>query len=469
MTESTPAQGKHHVVIIGSGFGGLFAAKEFAGRTDVKVTLVAKTDHHLFQPLLYQAATGILSVGEIAPSTREILRDQENVRVMLALVEDVDVENQVVKARNHDTLLDIPYDSLIVAAGARQSYFGNDHFEVFAPGLKTVDDALELRSRIFHAFERAEISSDPEDIKRLLTFIVVGGGPTGVEMAGQIRELASFTLDREFRKIDPKQARVILVQGDHEVLHTFGNRLGGKARHALEKLGIEVRLNSFVTDVNREGVEITDKNGEKEFIRSYCKVWAAGVAGMPIGAKVADAAGGEVDRAGRVIVEPTLNVAGHDNLYVVGDLMSVPNVPGVAQGAIQSGQYTARRIKAILDGDTAKASIPFKYHDKGSMAIISKYKGIADINGIKFSGYPAWAAWLIVHIMFLVGFKSRVSTLLRWFITFLSDRRAERVTTNQLLVARLAMKHLGPKVSGPLLRGESLASVEEHSEEDDRD
>ena len=452
------AKESHHVVIVGSGFGGLFAAQSFAGRRDVKITLIAKTDHHLFQPLLYQVATGILSEGEVAPATREILRSQRNVRVLLGLVDDIDLDARTVTSRVHDHVTVTPYDSLIVAAGAGQSYFGHDEFAVFAPGMKSIDDALELRSRIFTAFERAELEDDPDEVARLLTFVVVGAGATGVEMAGQIRELSTETLAREFRTIEPASARVILLDGGKEVLASFGEKLGGHARRSLEKLGVDVRLEAMVTDVDDSGVTVQYSDGREERIEAECKVWAAGVQASALGARVAEQSGSEVDRTGRVVVEPDLTLKGRPEVFVVGDLMAVPDVPGVAQGAIQSGSFAGSVINARLDraaGRETEVPTRFSYWDKGSMAIISKFRGVASISRFQFSGFPAWAMWLFIHLLFLVGFKSRVSTLLRWAITFVSNRRAERTTTNQQLVGRLAMRELGAGVSGSLIRGET--------------
>ena len=273
---------RHRIVIIGSGFAGLTAARRLK-KADADITILARTSHHLFQPLLYQVATGILSEGDIAPTTREILRKQKNVTVLQALVEEIDVEARVVKWRNHNKYEQTEYDTLIVAAGAGQSYFGNDHFAVFAPGMKTIDDALELRARIFGAFELAEIETDPALVGKLLTFVVVGAGPTGVEMAGQIRELASHTLKGEFRNIDPTKARVILVDGAEHPLPPFGEKLGHKTEEALAKLGGEMKMNAFVTDVDAEGVTLKYKSGEEERIESVCKVWAAGVSASPLG------------------------------------------------------------------------------------------------------------------------------------------------------------------------------------------
>ena len=443
----------HRVVIIGSGFGGLFAAKALK-RADVEVTLIAKTTHHLFQPLLYQVATGVLSEGEIAPATREILRRQSNARVLLGLVEDIDLTNRVVKWRFHNEYHETPYDSLIVAAGAGQSYFGNDHFRTFAPGMKTIDDALELRARILKSFEIAEFTDDPEERRRLLTFAVVGAGPTGVEMAGQIRELADSTLRDEFRSIDPSTARVVLVDGADQVLPPFGPKLGRKTQKTLEKLGVEVQLGSIVTDLDDEGLTLKRKDGSTERIEAACKVWAAGVQGSELGAVLAEQSGAELDRAGRVVVDQRLNVPGHPEVFVVGDMAAVPGVPGVAQGAIQGARYAAEAIQARVTNTAGPGS--FTYRDKGSMATISKFAAVTQIGRLQLTGFVAWLAWLLLHLLYIAGFKQRITTLLSWFITFITNGRAQRVVTNQQMVGRLALERLGARSSGKLIHGEDL-------------
>ncbi len=473
---------RHHVVIIGSGFGGLFAAKALR-RAPVAVTVLAQTTHHLFQPLLYQVATGILSEGEIAPATREILSRQRNARVIQALVEDIDVEQKVVHARCQDELTEVPYDSLIVAAGAGQSYFGNDQFATFAPGMKSLDNALELRARIFGAFERAELTADNQvEVDRLLTFVVVGAGPTGVEMAGQIRELSTHTLRREFRHIDPSQARVLLLDGADQLLQAFGDQLGKSAQRALEKMGVEIRLGTIVTDVTDEGVAVKDKDGQEDFIRCACKVWAAGVQASPLGKTLASQTGAELDRSGRVKVRPDLSLPDHPEILVVGDMAYVEGVPGVAQGAIQEARYAAARIQerlraaeepamVALEGERTAVGAgdpgytfatpappedpePFKYFDKGSMATVSRFNAVVSVGPLRFTGFVAWLMWLGLHLLYIAGFKQRVSTLVRWFITFVSNGRSERASTRQQLAGRLALEQFGPGVSGPLLRGE---------------
>nr|WP_082807729.1 NAD(P)/FAD-dependent oxidoreductase [Janibacter terrae] len=433
--------GKHRVVIIGSGFGGLFSAKALSGK-DVEVTLVSRTGHHLFQPLLYQVATGILSEGDIAPATRDILARDKNVRTILGDVEDIDIEARTVTSRSLGQQTVTPYDSLIIAAGAGQSYFGNDHFARYAPGMKDIDNALELRGRIFGAFELAETTTDPQDRERLLTFVVVGAGPTGVEMAGQIAELSHKTLAHEFRHINPRDARVVLLDGADQVLPTFGDHLGGKARASLEKRGVEVQLGAMVTDVDGTGLDVKYKDGSTRRIEAVTKVWAAGVAASGLGTMVADQAGAETDRAGRVLVEDNLTLKGHPEVFLLGDMINLKGYPGVAQLAIQGGRYAAKEILGRLEGKEPQA--PFVYKDKGSMATISKYSAVASIGKISFSGFVAWLAWLAVHLMAMVGFKNRISTLLNWMITFLGNNRNERVTTMQQVFARRAMEDLGP-------------------------
>ena len=433
--------GKHRVVIVGSGFGGLFAAKALSGK-DVEVTLISRTGHHLFQPLLYQVATGILSEGDIAPTTRDILARDKNVRVILGDVHDIDIEARTVTSRSlsQETVTD--YDSLIVAAGAGQSYFGNDHFARYAPGMKDIDNALELRGRIFGAFELAETTTDPEELERLLTFVVVGAGPTGVEMAGQIAELSRKTLPHEFRHVNPSDARVVLLDGAPKVLPAFGDRLSGRARRSLEKRGVEVQLEAMVTDVDAAGLEVKDQDGTTRRIEAMTKVWAAGVAASPLGAMLAEQSGAEIDRAGRVHVEEDLTLQGHPEIFLLGDMINLKGYPGVAQLAIQGGRYAAKEIVGRLEGKEPQA--PFKYFDKGSMATISKYSAVASIGRVNFAGFFAWIAWLAVHLMAMVGFKNRISTLLNWIITFVGDNRNERATTMQQVFARNAMDDLGP-------------------------
>jgi len=454
MTSPNTAARRHRVVIIGSGFGGLNAAKALR-RTNVDVTLIAKTTSHLFQPLLYQLATGILSTGDIAPTTRLILKKNKNCQVLLGDVEEVDLTAKTVTSRLMAMETVLPYDSLIVAAGAQQNYFGNDHFSTFAPGMKTIDDALELRGRIMGAFEAAEVTTDAAERKRRLTFVVVGGGPTGVELAGQIAELARRTLPGAFRTIDPTECKVMLLDGSPFVLSPMGENLGRKAQARLEKMGVEVHGNSVVTDVDYMGITVKDKeSGEDRRVNCACKVWAAGVQASPLGEIIAgQAEGTEVDRSGRVVVQPDLTVKGHPEVFVIGDMAAVPGVPGVAQGAIQGANYATKQVKRMVSGtDDPATRVPFKYFDKGSMATISRHHAVAKIGKLEFSGYLAWLSWLFLHLLYLVGFKNRISTLLSWTITFTSNSRGQLATTSQWVYARLAMniveKQIHDAVSG---------------------
>jgi NADH:ubiquinone reductase (H+-translocating) len=445
------AGNRHHVVVIGSGFGGLFGAKALR-RADVDITLVARTSHHLFQPLLYQVATGILSQGEIAPSTREILSRQQNAQVLLGEVVDIDLEARTVTSDVLGRKTVTPYDSLIVAAGAAQSYFGNDHFAEDAPGMKSIDDALELRGRIFGAFELAELATDQAEIDRLLTFVVVGAGPTGVEMAGQIAELAHRTLRKDFRNIDPTTARVVLLDAAPYVLPSFGEKLGGRARRQLNQAGVEVQLGAMVTDVDADGIEIKDADGQVRRINTATKIWAAGVQASPLGALLGEQSGAEVDRAGRIAVQPDLTLPGHPEVHVVGDMISLDKLPGVAQVAIQGARYSADAIKRRLAGKRPKG--PFEYHDKGSMATISRFHAVVDLGTLKFEGFIAWLMWLALHLFYIVGFKSRITTVLHWLVSFLGRGRSQRVATQQQVYGRLALEHLGPhfeasKTGGP--------------------
>jgi NADH:ubiquinone reductase (H+-translocating) len=435
----TLSNDRHKVVVIGSGFGGLFGTKALK-HADVDVTVVAKTTHHLFQPLLYQVATGIMSEGEIAPPTREVLAGQKNARVILGEVRDIDLNARTVTAHvlNRETVT--PYDSLIVAAGAGQSYFGNDQFAEFAPGMKSIDDALELRGRIFGAFELAEIAETEEEVDRLLTFVVIGAGPTGVEMAGQIAELAHRTLKRDFRRINTRNARVILVDAASQVLPPFGERLGRKTKKALEELGVEVQLGAMVVDVDERGLELKDKDGTRRRVEAVTKVWAAGVSASPLGQTLARQTGAALDRAGRISVNPDLTLPGHPEVFVVGDMINLNHLPGVAQVAIQGAKYAAKEIENRLENKPPQE--PFKYFDKGSMATISRFSAVAMIGRLRLTGFIAWLMWLGVHLVYITGFKSRITALLHWAVSFIGRGRAERTTTEQQIFARAALERL---------------------------
>lgn len=468
MTIEPAAKRRHRVVIIGSGFGGLAAAKALK-KADVEVTLIAKTTHHLFQPLLYQVATGVLSEGEIAPATRVILSGVKNCKVLLGTVTDIDLTNKTVTSHLVDWDTVTPFDSLICAAGASSSYFGRDEFGRFAPGMKTIDDALELRGRILGAFEAAEVTTDLEERARRMTFVVVGAGPTGVEVAGQIAEIADRTLKGTFRNIDSRDCRVILLDAADKVLAPMGENLGLKAQRRLQKLGVEIQLGAMVTNVDYNGIEIKDmKTGETRRIPCAVKVWSAGVAASPLGKMIAEQSDGTtVDRAGRVIVEPDLTVKGHPYVFVVGDIMNVPNVPGMAQGAIQGAKYAAKRIKDSLNGhDDPSNRKPFSYWDKGSMATVSRFSAVCKVplpggRTIEFGGFIAWLSWLALHIFYLVGHKNRFTTIVSWFITFIGRGRGQLAITERFVYGRLAMEKLQhvekapelPMATGPVQLG----------------
>jgi NADH:ubiquinone reductase (H+-translocating) len=430
------ATGRHHVVVIGSGFGGLMAAKKLR-RADVDVTLISRTTHHLFQPLLYQVATGILSEGEIAPATREILHRQRNLRVVLGDVEDIDLTARTVTSFVGTDRTITPYDSLIVAAGAQTSYFGNDKFETFAPGLKSIDDALELRGRILSAFEFAELAADEgndDAAREWLTFVVVGAGATGVEMAGQIAELAHRTLKRDYRAISSRTARIVLVDAADAVLGNFGTRLAAGAADQLQRIGVEVWLDEKVVDVDERGITVEDTSHQRTRIDSRTIVWAAGVRASELGATLARQSGAALDRAGRIAVRPDCTLPGHPEVFVVGDMMTLNDLPGVAQVAMQQASYAANEIRRRLRGQAPQK--PFDYFDKGSMATISRFKAVASVGPFRFGGFIAWVLWLVVHLLYLVGFKNRVTTVFHWAVSFLGRGRSERTLTNHQLYLR---------------------------------
>src|SRR5271154_5235487 len=432
---------RHRVVVIGSGFGGLNAVKKLK-RADVDIKLIGRTTHHLFQPMLYQVATGIVAEGAIAPPTRMILRGQHNAQVLLGDVTHIDLDGKFIVSELLGHTYETPFDSLIIAAGAGQSYFGNDQFAEFAPGMKSIDDALELRGRIMSAFEAAERSNDPERRKKLLTFTVVGAGPTGVEMAGQIAELADYTLKGAFRHIDSTKARVILLDAAPAVLPSMGEKLGQRAAARLQKMGVEIQLGAMVTDVDRDGITVKDSDGTIRRIESACKVWSAGVSASGLGRDLAEQSPTELDRSGRVKVLPDLSIPGFPNVFVVGDMAAVEGVPGVAQGAIQGAKYAAKTIKGELAGADPTQREPFQYFDKGSMATVSRFSAVAKIGPLEFSGFIAWLAWLVLHLVYLVGFKTKISTLLSWTVTFLSTGRGQLTITEQQAFARTRLEQL---------------------------
>jgi NADH dehydrogenase len=431
---------RHQVVVIGSGFGGLFGTKALR-RADVDVTVIARTSHHLFQPLLYQVATGILSEGEIAPSTREVLHSQPNARVLLGEVTDIDLAARTVTSHVLGRTTVTAYDSLIVAAGAGQSYFGNDRFAEFAPGMKSVDDALELRGRIFGAFEMAELgASRGDEVDHLLTFVVVGAGATGVEMAGQIAELAHRTLQRDFRAINTRHVRIVLLDAAGQVLPPFGAKLGAKTKTELEHLGVEVLLGAMVTNVDERGIEVQYKDGRTEQIAAVTKIWAAGVQASSLTQTLSEQTGAPLDRAGRIRVNADLTLPGYPEVFVVGDMIDLDHLPGVAQVAIQGAKYAATEIKRRIAGKPPQR--PFHYFDKGSMATISRFRAVAMIGKLRITGFVAWLMWLGVHLVYLTGFKNRLTALLHWAVSFIGRGRSERTTTEQQIFGRNALKRL---------------------------
>jgi NADH dehydrogenase len=428
MADSGGSRGPRRVVIIGGGFGGLFAARAL-GR-EVSVTLVDRAHHHLFQPLLYQCATGILSEGQIAAPLRSVLRRYKNVQSVMAEVTGIDVgARRVIAARPGGDRIEFGYDDLIVAAGMRQSYFGHDEFARFAPGMKTISDVLTIRRRVFGAFEMAESSNDPAERRHWLTFALVGAGPTGVELAGQIRELATKTLRAEFRNADPEDARVLLFDGGSAPLASFGRKLSAKAEEALRGLGVEMHMGAIVTDVDANGLAVRDHEGATTRYDAGTVLWTAGVEAPAFAKELADATGAASDRAGRILVRPDLTIPGHPEISVIGDLMSLGKLPGVAEVAMQSGLYTGHRIRrAAAGGGSAR---PFRYHDLGSAAYIARGNAIMSAGPLRISGFPGWVGWLFIHIAFLTGYRNRLGAVLTWWSAFTRDRRRERAFTTR--------------------------------------
>jgi NADH dehydrogenase len=415
---------RHRVVVVGGGFGGLPATRLLA-RGDFDITLIDRRNHHLFQPLLYQVATGILSPGAISPVLRHILRRRKNVSVVLAGVTGFDLERRVVHtAALPGEVSEYAYDSLIVAAGAGQSYFGHDEFAMIAPGMKTIDDAMELRRRVYGALEIAETLRDPALQRFWMTFVIVGAGPTGVELAGQIRELAYRSLAGEFRHIDPGTVRVVLVDGGKEPLATFGGELSGRASTELEKMGVELRMGLRVIGVDPFGVDTEAADGAKGRFECGTVIWAAGVQASPLAGLLADATGAETDRSGRIAVLPDLSLPGHPEVFAVGDMAALDNLPGVCEVAMQGGLHAANTIKRRLKGTD---SVPFKYRDLGSAASVGRFKAVVSVRRIRLSGFPGWIVWMFVHLAFLNGFGSRFTALWRWVRSMVGRARPERV------------------------------------------
>jgi NADH:quinone reductase (non-electrogenic) len=435
---------RHRVAIVGAGFGGLFAAKSLR-RADVDVTVIDRTNHHLFSPLLYQMATGILAEGDIAPPIRDVLRRHRNTSVMLGEVEAVDLESRRLTVSTLGLRREVPYDSLILATGAQQSYFGRPEFARDAPGMKTIDHALELRGRIFGAFEMAEREPDPELRRTWLTFVVIGAGPTGVELAGQIAELAHGALERNFRVIDPADARILLLDAGPTIVGSFPERLQRRAARRLARIGVEIHLGTMVTSVDAQGIDTNAEEPRLRRIDAGTKVWAAGIEASALGRIVADAAGAAVDRVGRVEVLPDCTLPGHPEVFVIGDLMSLDSLPGLARVAIDSGKHAATTIVRRLHGDGTER--PFRYRDRGKMATISRFEAIGVIGRVPVWGFPGWLLWLVMHLFALTGFKNRVAVLSSWTIAFLGRGRPQRAITAQQVVARQLAEAQTPDIS----------------------
>ena len=420
--------GRHQVVILGGGFGGLAAALGLK-HANADVTLIDRCNYHLFQPLLYQVATGALSPANIAEPLRNILKKQPNTRVLLAEATDIDVEKREVLLSDGA----VPYDTLIVATGSSHQYFGHGEWEKFAPGLKTIEDATDMRRRILLAFEAAERETDADKRREWMTFVIAGAGPTGAELAGALGEIANDTLRHDFRSIDPSQTRIVLVEGTDRVLPSYPQKLSTAARKMLERLGVTIRTGAFVVDVQERSVTI--REGERaETIPTRTILWAAGVLASPLGQALHKKAGAPVDKAGRIMVEPDLTVPGHPEIFVIGDLANFSHqtgkpLPGVAPPAIQEGSYTAKVIRKRLRGEKSEKS--FHYFDRGNLATIGRGKAIADLNWLQLSGFPAWLMWLFIHLLNIVEFQNRVLIFLQWGWLYLTWDRSARLITGK--------------------------------------
>jgi NADH:quinone reductase (non-electrogenic) len=431
------ASSKHRVVVVGGGFGGLQTAQRLKN-TDTDVTLIDRRNFHLFQPLTYQVATGALSPGEVAYPLRALFKTAPNVRVMLAEASGFDLEKREVKLQQVTGVPcpdSVPYDSLVIAAGSSYSYFGHEEWRENAFEVKTLESALNVRSRILTAFETAELTTDADERNAELTFVVVGGGPTGVEVAGQIAELARDTLPRDFRRIDSRQARVLLIEAGDRLLPMFPPRLAERASRTLLKLGVTPRVNQMVIGVDDGSVTVKEPGDFTEKIRTATVIWAAGVNASPLGHELAKVSGAEVDKAGRVTVEPDLSLPGHPEVLVLGDMVRVRNgrggfhdLPGVAPVAIQQGHYAAKQIIERIHGRPVR---PFRYLDKGNLATIGRGSAVADLHLLQLSGRPAWLVWLFVHIYYLIGFQNRILVLMEWSLNFFTHGRGARLITRR--------------------------------------
>ena len=421
--------GQRRVVIVGGGFAGLFAVRRLR-HADASVIMIDRAQHHVFQPLLYQCATGIMSEGKIAAPLRDLLRKYKNVDCVMAEVFDFDVVGRRVLARRvGGEQIEFGYDDLIVAAGVRQSYFGHPEFARWAPGMKTVSDALAIRRRVYGAFEMADTASTPEERRTYLTFALVGAGPTGVELAGQVREVATKTLRAEFRNIKPEDARVLLFDGGSAPLAMFGPKLSQKASKALDTLGVEQHMGSIVTHVDEGYVLVRAHDGTQTRYDAGTVLWTAGVEAPPVAEALAAATGAQRDRAGRILVEKNLTIPDHPEISVLGDMMSLDKLPGVAEVAMQSGLYAGNRVRHRISGDVEEK--PFRYHDLGSAAYISRGRAVVSAGPLQVGGFLGWWIWLFIHITFLTGYRNRLGALLSWWLAFTRDVRRERTFTTQ--------------------------------------
>jgi NADH dehydrogenase len=414
--------GKKHIVVLGGGFGGLEFCKAFQG---ARITLVDRTNHHLFQPLLYQVATAGLSAPEIAQPIRSILSDRPDITVLMDEVQDFNLAERKVFLRENT----LKYDFLVLALGGRNAYFGHPEWEPFAPGLKSLDDAVRIRSRVLLSFEKAENQAEKAEHEKLMTLVIIGGGPTGVELAGAFAELAKTVLRRDFRHIDPAQARIILIEGSPAIVGMFPPELSRSAQRQLEALGVQVRTSTRVKNISDGEVEL--ESGEK--IQAGTILWAAGVSAVHVTRKL----GVELDRAGRVKVNPDLSLPGHPKVFAIGDMALVIGddgkpVPGVSPAAMQMGRHVAGIIENEIRFGAKASRPPFKYHDKGTMATIGRSHAVAWVKGIELSGYPAWLVWLFVHIIFLIGFRNRIAVLLQWIYAYMGYKRGARIITTEL-------------------------------------
>jgi NADH dehydrogenase len=441
------ASSSRQVVIVGGGLAGLFAARRLRS-APVQVTLLDRAEHHLSPWLLYQCATGILAEGKIAFPLRELLHKLRNVEFILAEVTGIDAEQRRVTARRPlGDQIEFGYDYLILAAGVRQSYFGHDEYAAFAPGMKTIEDALKIRRRVFGAFEMAESASDPDERRRWLTFALIGAGPTGVELAGQVREVATKTLRKEYRHINPEDARVLLFDGGSAPLAMFGPKLSAMAARDLTKLGVELHMGSIVTEADPQGIQVKDHDGTVTRYGVGTILWTAGVQAPALAAAVAKATGAEQDRAGRLCVGKDLTLPGHPDIFATGDMMSLDKLPGLAEVAMQTGLYAGRKIALESIGETLDK--PFKYHDPGSAAYISRGRAVVHATGLHYGGFIGWVVWLFIHIGFLTGWRNRVGALFSWWYAFTRDIRRNRTYTIDDMPVRAFSEEAGAAVSGP--------------------